>query len=112
MQNNQKEKLFSNKFIQHFLENESKSFTKNNEKVAEIAFSLAYYLKSFSNIKKLLDYVCLIFKHTFDQKLILIIPLNDEGEIWDENIKIAANLKFSKTESAKSLIPSTPPSLT
>ena len=100
MQNNQKEKLFSNKFIQHFLENESKSFTKNNEKVAEIAFSLAYYLKSFSNIKKLLDYVCLIFKHTFDQKLILIIPLNDRAEIWHENIKISASNEYLKIEQA------------
>jgi sigma-B regulation protein RsbU (phosphoserine phosphatase) len=89
--NNQKEKLYSNKFIQKFLDKESKVFLKNEYKFAEIASSLAYYLKSFSNVNKLLDYVCLIFRHVFDEKIILIIPLNYEGEIWYENIKISAN---------------------
>ena len=94
MANNQKEKLFSNKFIQNFLENESTVTLKNKYKFAEIASSLAYYLKSFSNINKLLDYVCLIFKHIFSENIILIIPLNYEGEIWNENIKISANEQF------------------
>ena len=98
MNNNQKEKLFSNKFIQNFLENESKTSFANNDKFNQIASSLAYYLKSFSNIKKLLDYVCLVFKHIFDHKLILIIPLNNEGEIWYENIKISANFEYLKIE--------------
>jgi sigma-B regulation protein RsbU (phosphoserine phosphatase) len=89
--NNQKDKLFSNKFIQKFLDKDSKVFLKNEYKFAEIASSLAYYLKSFSNINKLLDYVCLIFSHIFNEKIILIIPLNYEGEIWYENIKISAN---------------------
>ena len=91
MTNNHKEKLLSNKFIQKFLDNESTESLKNKYKFAEIASSLAYYLKSFSNINKLLDYICLIFKHCFNEKIILIIPLNYEGEIWNENIKIAAN---------------------
>ena len=94
MTNNQKEKIFSNKFIQNFLENDSKVTLKNKYKFAEIASSLAYYLKSFSNINKLLDYVCLIFKHIFSENIILIIPLNYEGEIWNENIKISANNQF------------------
>ena len=98
MQNNQKENLLSSKLIKDYLENESKSTLNNNAKLAEISSSLVFYLKSFSNIKKLLDYVCLILKHIFDQKLILIIPLNDEGEIYHENIKISANLKYLKTE--------------
>jgi len=92
--NNQKEKIFSNKFIQNFLENDSKVTQKNKYKFAEIASSLAYYLKSFTNIDKLLDYVCLIFKHIFSENIILIIPLNYEGEIWNENIKISANDEF------------------
>ena len=94
MTNNQKEKIFSNKFIQNFLENDSKVTLKNKYKFAEIASSLAYYLKSFSNINKLLDYVCLIFKHIFSENIILIIPLNYEGEIWNENIKISANDEY------------------
>ena len=91
MTNNQKEKLFSNKFIQKFLDNESTKSLENNYKFAEIASSLAFYLKSFSNVNKLLDYVCLIFKHIFYDKIILIIPLNFEGEIWNENVRISAN---------------------
>jgi len=92
--NNQKEKLFSNKFIQNFLENQSTVQIKNKHKFDEIAPSLAYYLKTFSNIDKLLDYICLIFKHIFNENIILIIPLNYEGEIWNENIKISANDEF------------------
>ena len=94
MTNNPKEEIFSNKFIQNFLENDSKVDLKNKYKFAEIASSLAYYLKSFSNINKLLDYVCLIFKHIFSENIILIMPLNYEGEIWNENIKISANYKY------------------
>ena len=93
MTNNQKEKIFSNKFIQKFLDNDPKVTLKNKYKFAEIASSLAYYLKSFSNINKLLDYVCLIFKHIFSENIILIIPLNYEGEIWNENIKISVDYK-------------------
>jgi len=92
--NNQKEKIFSNKFIQNFLENDSKVTLKNKYKFAEIASSLAYYLKSFSNINKLLDYICLIFKHIFSENIILIIPLNYEGGLWNENIKISANDEY------------------
>ena len=91
MKNNHKEKLFSNKYIQQFLENEPTAFLKNTNKFAEIASSLSYYLKTFSNINKLLDYICLIFKHIFDEKIIIIVPLNDDGDIWNENIKISAN---------------------
>ncbi len=98
MTNNQKEKIFSNKFIKNFLENESTVTLKNKYKFAEIAPSLAYYLKSFSNINKFLDYICLIFKHIFSENIILIIPLNYEGEIWYENIKISVNDQFLTIE--------------
>jgi len=96
--NNQKEKIFSNKFIQNFLENEPQVGLQDKYKFAEIASSLAYYLKSFSNINKLLDYVCLIFKHFFSENVFLIIPLNYEGEIWNENIKISANNQYLRIE--------------
>jgi len=96
--NNQKEKLFSNKFIQKFFDDESSVSLKDKSKFDEIAFSLAYYLKSFSNINKLLDYICLIFKHIFREKIILIMPLNYDGEIWNENIKISASNECLKTQ--------------
>ena len=57
--------------------NDSKISLKNNYKFAEIASSLAYYLKSFSNINKFLDYIRLTFKHIFNEKIIFIIPLNN-----------------------------------
>ena len=90
MTNNQKEKLFSNKFIQKVLESEYTSPLSNRQQFTEIASSLLYYLKTFSNINKLLDYSCLIFKHVFNEKIVLIIPLNYKGEIWRENVKISA----------------------
>jgi len=96
--NNQKEKIFSKKFIQQFLDNESAGYLNNNFKFAEIASSLAYYLKSFSNINKFLDYICLIFKHLFKEKIIIIIPLNYDGDIWKKNIKISADNKFLKID--------------
>ena len=98
MTNNQKEQLFSNKFIQKFLENEATLPLQNEYKFAEIASSLSYYLKSFSNINKFLDYVCLILKHFFNENIVLIIPLNYEGEIWFENIKISASNEGEKIE--------------
>ncbi len=91
MTNNQNEKLFSNKYIQKILDNPSSLSLKNKYKFAEVVSSLAYYLKSFSNINKFLDYICLIFKHIFKEKIILIIPLNCEGEIWYKNIKISSD---------------------
>ncbi len=91
MNNNHKEKLFSNKVIENFLENESTVSLKNKYKFGEIASSLTYYLKTFSNINKFLDYICLIYKHIFPEHTIIFIPLNYEGEIWQENIKISVN---------------------
>ena len=95
---NQKEKLFSKKVIQDFLENESKLPKKINDRFVEFAYSIAYYLKSFSNINKLLDYVCLIFRYIFEKKIILILPLNDKGEIFIENIKVSANIQNFETQ--------------
>ena len=98
MKNNQQEKLFSNEFIEKFLDKKPRISFNSNYKFAEIASSLTYYLKSFSNINKLLDYVSLVFKHVFKEKIIFIIPLNYEGGIWNENIKISANCEFLKVQ--------------
>ena len=94
----QEENLFENKYIQNFMTNESTLSFKKNYKYAEISSSLAYYLKSFSNISKFLDYICLSFKYIFKEEIILIIPLNYEGEIWNENIKISASNEFLKIQ--------------
>ena len=97
MTNNQKD-IFSNKLIQKFLDNKSTISLKNKSKFNEIASSLAYYLKTFSNINKFLDYICLIFQHIFKEKIILVIPLNYVGQIWNENIKISSNNEFLQIE--------------
>ena len=71
MSNNQKEKLLSSNLIQKFLEDDHKLPLEKNEKFTEIVSSLTYYLKSFLNIKRFLDYIALILKHTLNQHLIL-----------------------------------------
>ena len=93
--NYQKEKFYSNKVIKNFLENANNS-SINNEQFSEIASSLSYYLRSFSNINKFLDYISLLFKHMFGKQLVLIIPLTDKGELWSENIRISGNIKYFK----------------
>ena len=94
----QKEKLLSNDVIQEFLEKDHKLFLDENDKFFEIVSSLSYYLKSFSNIKRFLDYISLILKHTFNHQLSFIIPLNEKGQIWKENIKFAGATKNLKTD--------------
>ncbi len=98
MSNNQREKLLSNDVIKNFLEKDNKLSFEKNEKFIEIASSLAYYLKSFSNIKRFLDYISLLLKHTFTQQLSLVIPLDEKGEIWKENIKFSGDTKNIKMD--------------
>ena len=98
MSKNQKEKLLSNDIIQEFLEKDHNLPLDENDKFIETVSSLSYYLKSFSNIKRFLDYISLILKHTFNHQLSFIIPLNEKGEIWKENIKFAGATKNLKTD--------------
>ena len=100
MSNNPPKKLLSNDIIQNYLEKDIKLSFDNNDKFIEISSSLGYYLKSFSNIKRFLDYISLILKHTFNQQLTLIIPLNEKGEIWNENIKFSGDTKNLKMDEA------------
>ncbi len=93
MLDKQKEKLLFKKSIQNFLEKEYQSTNNVNDIFFEIFCSTAHYLKSFTNIKKLLDYICLVFKYTFQKKLLVIVPLNDQGEIWHDYISISANIE-------------------
>ena len=94
----QKEQLLSNDVIQEFLEKDYKFPLHENDKFIETVSSLIYYLKSFSNIKRFLDYISLILKHTFNHQLSFIIPLNEKGEIWKENIKFAGATKNLKMD--------------
>ena len=100
----QREKSLSSKFIQNFLANDPKALLDdNNDKFTEIASSLASYLNSFSNIKRFLDYISLILKHIFNDQIILIVPLKDNGEIWLENTRFLGDTKhLNKDEGIKS----------
>ena len=93
MSNNPQKKLLSNDVISKFLEKDHKLSFDSYDKFSELSSSLAYYLKSFSNIKRFLDYISLVLKHTFNQQLTLIIPFTEKGEIWKENIKFSGDTK-------------------
>ena len=67
------------------------SLNIENNKFIEIASSLAYYLKLFSNLKRYLEYVSLASKHIINCNFSLIIPLDEKGKIWVENIYLSNN---------------------
>ena len=98
MSKNQKKKLLPNDLIQNFVNEDQKSSLDKNDKFIEIASSLAYYLKSFSNVKRFLDYISLVLKHNFKHQFNLIVPLNKKGEIWHENIKLSGDTKNLKMD--------------
>jgi len=65
----------------------NKSLTnKDQNKNFELILSLSHYLKLFSSLKRFLEYVSLIAKYFINQEFTLLIPLDDKGRIWSENI--------------------------
>jgi len=75
-----------NKLKEDFVANNDMFSNLENEKFIEVASSLAYYLKIFSNLNKYLEYISLVLKHINRHEFSLIIPLDDKGQIWVENI--------------------------
>jgi len=61
----------------------------NQDTFLELILSLTYYLKLFSSLKRFLDYVSLVSKYFINQEFSLLIPLDDKGQIWSENICIS-----------------------
>ena len=68
-----------------------KSLVKNQDKFLELILSLTYYLKLFSSLKRFLEYVSLASKYFINQEFSLLIPLDEKGQIWSENICISCN---------------------
>ncbi len=64
----------------------SKGLGKNQDKFLELIFSLTYYLRLFSNLKRFLEYVSLVSKYFINQEFSLLIPLDEIGQISSENI--------------------------
>ena len=69
----------------------NKSLVINQDKFLELILSLTYYLKLFSSLKRFLEYVSLTSKYLINQEFSLLIPLDEKGQIWSENICISSN---------------------
>ena len=67
--------------------------SSDNDKFIELGSSLAYYLKLFSSLKRFLEYFSLVSKHILNQDFSLLIPLDETGEIWVENIFASNDLE-------------------
>ncbi len=67
----------------------NKSLISNQDKFLELILSLIYYLKLFSSLKRFLEYVSLVSKYFINQEFSLILPLDEKGQIWPENICIS-----------------------
>ena len=58
----------------------------NQNKNFELILSLSYYLNLFTSLKRFLEYVSLISNYYIKQEFSLLIPLDDKGRIWLDNI--------------------------
>ena len=75
----------------------NKSSVNNHDKFLELILSLTYYLKLFTSLKRFLEYISLVSKHFINQEFSLIIPLDEKGQIWFENICFSDNKLGEKT---------------
>ncbi len=69
----------------------NKTLVSNQDKFLELILSLTHYLNLFSSLKRFLEYVSLISKYFINQEFSLLIPLDEKGQIWSENICISSN---------------------
>ncbi len=69
----------------------NKSLINNQDKFSELVLSLTYYLKLFSSLKRYLEYVSLVSKYFINQEFSFLIPLDEKGQIWFENICFSDN---------------------
>ena len=83
---NQKQKLVLNALNKKGLNGDSHNIEFENYKFGEIAASLSYYLKLFTSLKRFLEYIFLTSKYLFKQEFALLIPLDENGNIWIDNI--------------------------
>ncbi len=98
MNKNKQTKLLFNAVNKDIVNSTDKSEIFENYKFGEIATSLAYYLKLFSSLKRFLEYISLTSKYLFKQEFSILIPLDDKGNIWIENIFCSFNLENKKFE--------------
>ena len=96
MNKNRRQKLLLNTFNQETFNCYSQADFLENNKFSEFAISLAHYLKLFSSLKRFLEYIFLSSKYLFQHEFSLLIPLDEKGKIWIDNIFFSSNLE-SKT---------------
>ena len=96
MNKNRQQKLLLNTFNQETFNCYSQADFLENNKFSEFAISLAHYLKLFSSLKRFLEYIFLSSKYLFQHEFSLLIPLDEKGKIWIDNIFFSSNLE-SKT---------------
>jgi len=65
-----------------------------NDKFVEIASSLTYYLSLFTSLKRFLEYISLVSKYLIKQQFSLIIPLDENGDIWLDHIYLSGDMKY------------------
>ena len=75
----------------------NKTLVSNQDKFLELILSLTYYLKLFSSLKRFLEYVSLASKYFINQEFSLLIPLDEKGQIWSENICFSDNQLRNQT---------------
>ena len=69
----------------------NKSSVNNQDKFLELILSVTHYLKLFSSLKRFLEYVSLVSKYLINNEFSLLIPLDEQGQIWYENIYLSDN---------------------
>jgi len=69
----------------------NKSLVNNQDKFLDLILSLTSYLKLFSSLKRFLEYVSLVSKYFTNQEFSLLVPLDEKGRIWSENICFSDN---------------------
>ena len=94
MTKSKNQKLFIEKFNENFFEKNKTVVNFDNHKFIEIITSIAYYLSLFTSLKRFLEYVSLASKYLINQEFSLVIPLDENGEIWLDNISFSGSATY------------------
>ena len=94
MKKSKNQKLFVDTFNEDFLKKDETFLNFDDHKFIEISSSLAYYSSLFTSLKRFLEYVSLVSKYLISQEFSLIIPLDENGQIWLDHISISGEAKY------------------
>ena len=94
MKNSKNQKLFIDNFSGDFSKKDDTFLKFDNHKFIEIVSSLTYYLSLFTSLKRFSEYVSLVLKYFINQEFSLVIPLDENGEIWLDHIFISGDEKY------------------